>query len=319
MSDLPSPLTPPDCDLRGFEWMPLWGHRMFSSSWYRVARKDGRGGIASLKLWWTAILQHPAGSLPNDEEELCMLADFGEDMRAWRKHRGVAMHGFILCSDNRWYHPMVSEQAVKAYECRLKAQTTRQQDADRLRKWRASNGSHPPEKPNGKDPPETPDETRFKPRFETPDETQRETRSETAVKPVVKLARDRQDSTQETRPVQEKASEDKDLASVSPVWARVADACETPPEGTYGAEPTPNATQIAVKNIVGKVGRKLESSGSVPQGKRPQLTVVEQQRAVLYGEVIDPDGPRRGPVDPQRTVEQQLAAIGHPRTLEHAS
>ena len=50
MSDLPSPLTPPDCDLRGFEWMPLWGHRMPPAVGYWVARKDGRGGIASLKL-----------------------------------------------------------------------------------------------------------------------------------------------------------------------------------------------------------------------------------------------------------------------------
>lgn len=183
MSDLPNPLTPPDCDLRGgFDWMPLWGHRMFSSSWYRVARKDGRGGIASLKLWWSAMLQHPAGSLPNDEEELCMLADFGEDMRAWRKHRAVAMHGFILCCDNRWYHPMVAEQAVEAYGRRLKAQASRQTDAERLRRWRAANG-HPPTKPNGHHPPETEDETRFTEgsvhRSETGSETHDETRAET--------------------------------------------------------------------------------------------------------------------------------------------
>ena len=150
MSDLPRPLTPPDCDLRGYDWMRLMGHRMFSSSWYRVARKDGRGGIASLKLWWVAMLQIPAGSLPNDEEELCMLADFGEDMRAWRKHRLVAMHGFILCSDNRWYHRVVAEEAVRAYNCKLKKQGEREATAERTRRWRENhNGSHPPEKPNG--------------------------------------------------------------------------------------------------------------------------------------------------------------------------
>jgi hypothetical protein len=184
MSDLPRPLTPADCDLRGFEWMPLWGHRMFSSSWYRAARKDGRGGIASLKLWWSAMLQHPAGSLPNDEEELCMLADFGEDMRAWRKHRAVAMHGFILCCDNRWYHPMVAEQAVEAYARRLKAAQTRHVDAERLRRWRAAqNGSTPPQKPDGETHPETPDETRFNNRYKPPEtrfETPMETGSETS-------------------------------------------------------------------------------------------------------------------------------------------
>jgi 5-methylcytosine-specific restriction endonuclease McrA len=136
MSDLPHPLTPPDCDLRGFEWMQLWGHRMFTSSWYRAARKDGRGGIASLKLYWSAMLQCPAGSLPNDEEELCMLADFGEDMRTWAKHRPVAMHGFVLCADNRWYHPVVAEQVLDAYERKVKAKAGREADAERLRRWR---------------------------------------------------------------------------------------------------------------------------------------------------------------------------------------
>jgi hypothetical protein len=187
MSDLPSPLTPSDCDLRGYaEWMPLLGNRLFTSSWYRAARKDSRGGIAALKLWWVAMMQCPAGSLPNDEEELCMLADFGEDMRAWHKHRAVAMHGFILCADNRWYHPVVSEQAVKAFECRLRAKQGRETDRERLRRWRAANGAHPPDKPNG-NATETPDETRFnnrfrppETRFETPDETRSETRFETS-------------------------------------------------------------------------------------------------------------------------------------------
>jgi hypothetical protein len=170
MTDLPNPLTPPDCDLRGYEWMPLWGHRMFSSAWYLAARKDGRGGIAAIKLWWEAMQQHPAGSLPNDEEMLCMIADFGEDMRAWRRHRAVAMHGFILCADNRWYHPFLSEKAVEAYECRLKSSQKRQADAERLRRWRAAQAEAKPRKPNGSSHAETQNETRF----DTPSESVRE-------------------------------------------------------------------------------------------------------------------------------------------------
>ncbi len=172
-SDLPAPLTPSDCDLHGYDWMKLMCHRLFESAWYRSARKDGRGGIASLKLWWVAMLQSPAGSLPNDEQELCMLADFGEDMRAWRKHREVAMHGFFLCSDNRWYHKVVAEQVKDAYNRKLKAAVSRQSDADRLRRWRAANHA----------PPETAYETRFTdrfdPRFETADSPS-ETRFETS-------------------------------------------------------------------------------------------------------------------------------------------
>jgi len=322
MSDLPAPLTPAHCDLRGFEWMALHGHRLFTSGWYGAAMKDPRGGLAALKLWWAAMLQCPAGSLPNDEDDLCLLADFGQDMRAWKKHRAVAMRGFVLCADNRFYHPMVAEQALKAYEGRLKAAKTRQGDAERLRRWRASqNGSNPPEKPNGQDPPETPPETRFNTRFETPIETRSETSSETGTK------RDRPYSTG-TAEEEKKVSVLSNLPSLSPVLARVAAACETPSAGTYGAEPdqepATNALQIATKNIVGKLARKLESSGKTPAGKRPQLTVVEQRDYVLHGEVIEDDRPcdgwvprRPGPVDPQRTVAEQLAALGYPQTIEH--
>jgi len=166
MTELPDPLTPSDCNLRGYDWMPLWGHRMFSSAWYLAARKDGRGGIAAIKLWWEAMQQHPAGSLPNDEEMLCMIADFGEDMRAWRRHRAVAMHGFILCADNRWYHPFLAEKALEAYECRLKSSKKREADAERLRRWRSAQAEAKARKTNGTGH----SETRFTQRFDTPDE-----------------------------------------------------------------------------------------------------------------------------------------------------
>ena len=324
MSDLPAPLTPADCDLRGFEWMALHGHRLFTSGWYGAAMKDPRGGLAALKLWWAAMLQCPAGSLPSDEADLCLLADFGQDMRAWKKHRAVAMRGFILCADDRYYHPMVAEQALKAYESRLKAATTRQADAERLRRWRASqNNSHPPEKPNGQAPPETPYETRFNHRFETPDETPSETRSETGTK------RDRPYKTGTTEE-EKKVSEFKNLTYTSPVLARVAAACETPPAGTFGGEPEPepasNALQLATQNIVGKVARKLESSGKTPPGKRAHLSVVQQIDAVLRGPVLDEEAlvgeilsPRRGPQPPQRTVAEQLAALGFPQQTIEAS
>lgn len=127
--------------------------------------------------------------------------------------------------------------------------------------------------------------------------------------PLTRFSQAEAEKEQETEPEEEKKeSEVKDLASVSPVLARVAAACETPPEGTYGD----NATQLAVQNLVGKVARNLTSSGVVPIGKRAQRTPIEQVNGVLYGEEIDPDGPRRGPVDPQRTVAEQFIALGLP-------
>lgn len=136
MSDLPDPLTPPDCDLRGFDWMALFGARLFKSTFYRRAIKDPRGGLAGIKLWWESMQQTPAGSLPPDEEELCMLADFGEDMKAWGRCRTIAMYGWMLCSDGRYYHRVVAELALDAWDKRQRARATRQGDADRLRRWR---------------------------------------------------------------------------------------------------------------------------------------------------------------------------------------
>jgi hypothetical protein len=118
------------------------------------------------------------------------------------------------------------------------------------------------------------------------------------------------------------------LTYTSPVLARVAAACETPPAGTFGSEPEPepasNALQFATQNIVGKVARKLESSGKSPPGKRAHLTVVQQIDAVLRGPVLDEEAlvgdimpPIRGPQPPQRTVAEQLAALGFPQhTIE---
>jgi hypothetical protein len=127
---------------------------------------------------------------------------------------------------------------------------------------------------------------------------------------------------------EKKASKFSSLTYTSPVLARVAAACETPPAGTFGAEPEPepasNALQFATQNIVGKVARKLESSGKSPPGKRAHLTVVQQIDAVLRGPVLDEEAlvgdimpPIRGPLPPQRTVAEQLAALGFPQhTIE---
>ena len=153
MSDLPTPLTPPDCDLRGYEWMPLLGRRLFASDF--DARASDLEFRVAMRLWWEAWQQVPAASLPNDDAVLCRLAGLGRDTKTWKKLRaGMALHGFVLCGDNRWYHHVLAEQALKAYDSRLKHKDDREAATERMRRWRASqNGSHPPEKPNGQAPP----------------------------------------------------------------------------------------------------------------------------------------------------------------------
>lgn len=123
----PAPLAPSDLDVRGYDYMPLFGARLYTSEFYPVALRNPRGGLAAQKLWWVAFQQVPAGSLPANEYALCSFADFGTDMRAWNRARETAMHGFVLCSDGRHYHPVVVEIALKAAAIRAKARDKKAQ------------------------------------------------------------------------------------------------------------------------------------------------------------------------------------------------
>jgi hypothetical protein len=114
--DLPPPMTPPDCDLRGFDWMPLFGHRLFGSDLYASATDEEFR--AAIRMWWGAWQQCPAASLPNNERALAEAAGYGRDLAGWHRVRDVALRGFTLCSDGRLHHPLLAEAALKAHERR---------------------------------------------------------------------------------------------------------------------------------------------------------------------------------------------------------
>lgn len=124
----PEPLTPADCDLRGLEYMPLLGQRLFGSEFDALASdSEWRAGLT---LWWAAWTQCPAASLPDDDIALCRLADLGRDLKTWRKLKARALHGFVKCSDGRLYHPTLAQQALVAWEKRVK-------ERERKAQWRA--------------------------------------------------------------------------------------------------------------------------------------------------------------------------------------
>jgi len=116
--DLPQPFTPAEADLRGYEFMPLYGERLRTST-HNTGCTDAEFR-ASINLWWSAWMQVPAASLPSDERELCRLADFGRDMKAWGKVREMAMRNFVLCADGRYYHSFLAPLAIGAWSDRLK-------------------------------------------------------------------------------------------------------------------------------------------------------------------------------------------------------
>lgn len=110
---VPAPLTPPDCDLRDFAFMPLDVARLRDSDLsIQVGAEEFR---AAVLLWCAAWHQVPAASLPDDDKALAALAGYGRIVAEWRKHREGALYGWVKCSDGRLYHPVVAEKARDAW------------------------------------------------------------------------------------------------------------------------------------------------------------------------------------------------------------
>ncbi|HQS98088.1 MAG TPA: DUF1376 domain-containing protein [Novosphingobium sp.] len=103
------PLTPPDCDLRDFAFMPLHVARLLDSDLFALSTGDEFK--AAISLWCKAWLQVPAGSLPDDDRVLAHLSGAGSK---WKRVKAMALRGFIKCSDGRLYHSTVSEKANEA-------------------------------------------------------------------------------------------------------------------------------------------------------------------------------------------------------------
>ncbi len=109
-----TPLTPPDCDVRGLPYMPLDVVTLVDSD--LVALSTGDEFKAAVILWCKAWQQFPAASLPDDDKVLAHLSGAGSK---WKKVRAGAMRGFVHCSDGRWYHPVIAKKAIDAWRGRL--------------------------------------------------------------------------------------------------------------------------------------------------------------------------------------------------------
>jgi hypothetical protein len=141
MIDLPDPLTPESCDLRNFAYMPLDVVRLRDSE---IAGGDHSGFHAAVLLWCASWHQIPAASLPNDDAKIARLAGYGRDVRNWKRARSKgAMYGWILCSDDRWYHPVVAEKALEAWSSKT-AQTAKTEAARAARQEAKATSTRPP-------------------------------------------------------------------------------------------------------------------------------------------------------------------------------
>lgn len=127
---LPDPLTPADCNLRDFKYMPLDVVRFRDSDFTALTNAEAfRAGVI---LWAAAWHQVPAGSLPDDDRLLSNLAGFGRVVKEWKKYRAEALHGWVKCNDGRLYHPVICEKARESWAS--KNRHAYDKLSDRLRK-----------------------------------------------------------------------------------------------------------------------------------------------------------------------------------------
>lgn len=113
----PDPFIDPEVDLSDFPYMALDVRRLRDSALAAIA--SGDAFRAAVLLWCASWHQLPAGSLPNDDRQLMRYA--GVDAAAWPDVREHALHGFVLCSDNRLYHALICEKAIDAWAKRRAA------------------------------------------------------------------------------------------------------------------------------------------------------------------------------------------------------
>lgn len=114
---IPEPLVPEDVDLTGYPFTPLFRARLFGSRFNAKATdSEWRAGVT---LWLKSWDQFPAGTLPDDDDELAYLAAVPLDR--WKAIKGMAMHGWVLCQDGRLHHAVVAEGILEAWAARKKA------------------------------------------------------------------------------------------------------------------------------------------------------------------------------------------------------
>lgn len=131
------PLTHSDCDLRDFQHMQLDVVRLRDSD--LAAMESPEACWAAVLLWCASWHQVPAASLPDDDRVLANLAGYGRVVKEWMRVRSGALRGWVKCSDNRLYHPVVAEKANEAWGAKLRQRW--KTECARIKKHNDRNGT----------------------------------------------------------------------------------------------------------------------------------------------------------------------------------
>lgn len=151
------PLVPAEVDLRDFDFMPLFGDRLFNSDTWSLCNADEK--VAALRLWWRSWHEEPPASLPNSDRLLSERAGYGVAISAFLKIKPNAMRGWIECSDGRLYHPVVASIALDVWKTKRRKETGNEAERERKRLKRASMSAgqtHDVRRTSTQCPPDTP-------------------------------------------------------------------------------------------------------------------------------------------------------------------
>lgn len=121
-----APLVPPDLVIPRLPWVPVYADRLWESNFFAVA--TDAEFKAAFCLWLKSWTQTPPGSLPNDDRLLCRLAELNGNLAKWGKVKRLALRNWILCEDERLYHPVVAELVLEAAK-KLKGKQERMANA----------------------------------------------------------------------------------------------------------------------------------------------------------------------------------------------
>lgn len=130
------------------DWVPLYFHRLLGSEFVAEACAEGEagraGGFTAMLLWFEAVKQDPAGTLPLGDVALARLAGFGGDIAGWRAVRERALYGWRPCTVEgpddqvieRLGHNTVAELAVYAWNRKHGRQVGREAARLSQMKWK---------------------------------------------------------------------------------------------------------------------------------------------------------------------------------------
>jgi uncharacterized protein YdaU (DUF1376 family) len=133
--------------------------RLLASELWALTKEAPLAFRGAVGLWARAWKQIPPASLPNNEAVIAAFADM--PLAKFRKLRDLVMRNFVLCSDGRYYHTKLAEEANKIWPSVAKKRREREADNERLKQWREK------KKADREAASETHNETLVETRFET--------------------------------------------------------------------------------------------------------------------------------------------------------